>query len=141
MRVRGWKRGLGDDGGAAAVEFALIGPLFVLLLAGVVVYGGWLWLAQSVQAVASEAARAAVAGLDHEERRLLAQSEVQEGLSHASRVLDADHLSTRIISDDQRVEVVLVYDASEHPILQLMNLVPGPSRRIERRAVVRVGGY
>ena len=87
MRVRIWKRSLADDGGAAAVEFALIGPLFVLLLAGVVVYGGWLWLAQSVQSVASEAARAAVAGLDHEERRLLAQSEVQEGLSHASRVL------------------------------------------------------
>ena len=43
------------------MEFALIGPLFVLLLAGVVVYGGWLWLAQSVQSVASEAARAAVA--------------------------------------------------------------------------------
>lgn len=133
--------GVRNDSGAAAVEFALVGPLFVLLLAGVVVYGGWLWLAQSVQSIASEAARAAVAGLDHEERESLARTEVELGLGQASRALDADHMSTRIVGDDQRIEVVLVYDASDHLILQLMNLVPGPSRRIERRAVVRVGGY
>jgi Flp pilus assembly protein TadG len=31
--------------GSAAVEFALIGPLFIVLLIGAVVYGGWMWMA------------------------------------------------------------------------------------------------
>ena len=45
--------------GVAAVEFALVGPILVLLLIGIVVYGGWFLMAQSVQALASEGARAA----------------------------------------------------------------------------------
>uniref|UniRef100_UPI00289A9E19 TadE/TadG family type IV pilus assembly protein n=1 Tax=Brevundimonas sp. TaxID=1871086 RepID=UPI00289A9E19 len=49
--------------GAAAVEFALVGPILILLLIGIVVYGGWFLTAQTVQAVASEGARAAVGGL------------------------------------------------------------------------------
>ena len=40
--------------GAAAVEFALVGPILVLLLIAIVVYGGWFLMAQSVQALASE---------------------------------------------------------------------------------------
>lgn len=46
--------------GVAAVEFALVGPILVLLLIGIVVYGGWFLMAQSVQALASEGARAAI---------------------------------------------------------------------------------
>lgn len=48
--------------GVAAVEFALVGPILVLLLIGIVVYGGWFLMAQSVQALASEGARAAIGG-------------------------------------------------------------------------------
>ena len=42
--------------GVAAVEFALVGPILILLLIGIVVYGGWFLMAQSVQALASEGA-------------------------------------------------------------------------------------
>lgn len=49
-------------GGSAAIEFALVGPLLIMMLVGMVVYGGWMWLAQSVQTLATESARAAVGG-------------------------------------------------------------------------------
>ncbi|WP_370656501.1 TadE/TadG family type IV pilus assembly protein, partial [Klebsiella pneumoniae] len=54
--------------GAAAVELALVGPVFFLLLVGMVVYGAWFWMAHSVQSAVSEGARAAIAGLDAAER-------------------------------------------------------------------------
>ena len=41
--------------GAAAIEFAIVGPFFLLLVVGMIVYGGWLWMAHSVQAAVSEA--------------------------------------------------------------------------------------
>src|SRR5690606_12033649 len=43
-----------DGGGAAAIEFAIVGPFFLLLVVGMIVYGGWLWMAHSVQAAVSE---------------------------------------------------------------------------------------
>ena len=56
--------------GSAAIEFALVAPMLVLLLAGMVVYGGWFWLAQSVQSLATESARAALGGMDEPAPRL-----------------------------------------------------------------------
>jgi Flp pilus assembly protein TadG len=62
--------------GSAAIEFALVGPMLVMLLTGMVVYGGWFWLAQSVQSLATESARAAMGGIDNTERRQLAMAYV-----------------------------------------------------------------
>ena len=67
--------------GAAAVEFALVGPILVFLLIGIVVYGGWFLMAQSVQALASEGARAAVGGLDSAERESLARTDYGKALA------------------------------------------------------------
>ena len=126
--------------GSAAVEFAFVGPLLILLLMGIVVYGGWFWLAQSVQSLAAESARAAMGGLDGSERRALAtafvadQARVGAGLDPALIVVAVD-------SDAQAIRVRLTYDAHAHPILMLAGPLPRPPGRIERTAVVRVGGY
>jgi len=60
---------LHDRRGASAVEFALVAPLFVLLLCGICVYAVWFLLAISVQSLATESARASLGGLDDSERR------------------------------------------------------------------------
>lgn len=44
------------------MEFALVGPILIAILLAAVVYGGWFLMAQSVQSLASEAARAAIGG-------------------------------------------------------------------------------
>jgi Flp pilus assembly protein TadG len=74
-RIRGAERE-----GAAAVEFALVGPVFFLLLVGMIVYGAWFWMAHSVQSAVSEGARAAIAGLDAAEREQLAREVVEAQL-------------------------------------------------------------
>lgn len=126
--------------GSAAVEFALIGPLFFFLLVGLVVYGGWFWMAQGVQNLAAEGARAAIAGLDADERIRLARGSVSDSLQ-GDALLSADAVQVAVQTDAGAIRVVVTYDASAHPLMALAGLVPAPPPTIERQAVVRTGGY
>ncbi|WP_395651886.1 TadE family protein [Brevundimonas sp.] len=126
--------------GSAAIEFALVAPMLVLLLAGMVVYGGWFWLAQSVQSLATESARAALGGMDDAERRDLASAFVAREATTGSG-LDPALVTTTVTSDAEAVRVSVSYDAHAHPILQLAGPLPKPPTLIERTAVVRIGGY
>ena len=123
--------------GAAAVEFALVGPILVFLLIGIVVYGGWFLMAQSVQALASEGARAAVGGLDSAERESLARTEVADAVKGLP--LNPSLTTVRIAEDGGRLRIVVTYDASRHPLMLLDGMIPRPPAVIERSAVVRVG--
>lgn len=124
--------------GVAAVEFALVGPILVLLLIGIVVYGGWFLMAQSVQALASEGARAAIGGLDPIERDGLARREVSEAVRGVA--LNPDHTTIEVMEDAGRLRVV-VYDASDSLIMALGGMLPRPPSVIRRSAVIHVGDY
>lgn len=124
--------------GVAAVEFALVGPILVLLLIGIVVYGGWFLMAQSVQALASEGARAAIGGLDAAERDDLARREVSEAVRGVA--LNPDHTTIEVREDAGRLRVV-VYDASDSLIMALGGMLPRPPSVIRRSAVIHVGDY
>lgn len=125
--------------GVAAVEFALVGPILILLLIGIVVYGGWFLMAQSVQALASEGARAAVGGLDATEREGLVRREVTEAVRGVA--LDPDKTKIQVVEDAGRVRVVVIYDASESMVMALGGMLPRPPAVIQRAAVVHVGDY
>lgn len=131
---------LRSERGSAAVEFALVGPMFIMLLIGTVVYGGWMWMAQGVQHLAAEGARAAIAGVDGEERTALARSAVSDSLD-GTTILDPDAIQVAVISDSGAIRVTITYDASGHPFMALAKLVPSPPQSISREAVVRTGGY
>ena len=126
--------------GSAAIEFALVGPLLVILLTGMVVYGGWFWLAQSVQSLATESARAAMSGIDDTERRQLAMAYVGREARQGSG-LDPALIAATVTSDASAVRVQITYDAHAHPILLLAGPLPKPPTLIRRVAVVRTGGY
>ena len=126
--------------GSAAVEFALVGPILVVLLAALVVYGGWFWMAQSVQTMASEGARAAVGGLDHAERERLARSFIATE-AQAGAGLDPSRAVIAVESDLEAIRVRVAYDVSGEPVMALAGLLPAPPTVIERTAVVRIGGY
>ena len=130
----------GPRQGSAAVEFALVGPLMIAMLVGMVVYGGWMWLAQSVQTLATESARAAVGGLNAAERISLAQAFV-DAEAESGAGLARDHMTVTVESDAAAIRVHIAFDASDHPVMMMSGLLPSPPHVIERTAIVRTGGY
>jgi Flp pilus assembly protein TadG len=130
-----------DRRGTSALEFAIIAPLFFLALFTLVAYGIYLSVTHSVQQIAADAARTAVAGLNSTERVTL-----------VNRYLDASRLDysfinrkkmTVAIVDDPKnhdqFTVTISYDSSDLPIWKLFTFAL-PKERIERYATVRVGG-
>ena len=80
-----------------------------LMLIAMVVYGGWFWLAQSVQTTASEAARAAVGGLDEAERRILVMAVAADSRSGG---LDPAKLTMDVTTEDGVMRVRAAYDVA-----------------------------
>jgi Flp pilus assembly protein TadG len=117
----------------------MVAPLLILMMLGIVVYGGWFWMAHSVQSLASEGARAAIAGLDPTEREALARAFVSAQVGDLG--LRTDRASVEVQSTAGVIRVNVAYDASDHPLMALAAIVPSPPRTIRRTAAVRLGGY
>ncbi len=129
--------------GATAVEFAIVFPLFMFMMFGIVIYGAYLAVVHGVQQLAAEAARSSVAGLNDEERGALAQSYVVANVQ-SYPLIERDRLTVRAGSaaDNAGVYVVTVsYDASGMFIYALPAIVPAPSPTIVRAAAIQRGGY
>ena len=62
MRSRARCRRRGVEGGAAAVEFALVLPILLLLVFGILQYGLYFWAMQGGSDIARDAARRAAVG-------------------------------------------------------------------------------
>ncbi|HWJ89286.1 MAG TPA: TadE/TadG family type IV pilus assembly protein [Pelagibacterium sp.] len=132
-----------DCRGASAVEFALVTPVFLLLVFGALAYGIYFGAAHSVQQLAADAARAAVAGLNVTERATLAVSFIDANggayvLIDPTRLeLDAGPSGT----DPDQFTVALSYDASTLPIWNLYPPIPLPnSKIITFTSTIRNGG-
>ncbi|TKB30109.1 MAG: pilus assembly protein, partial [Mesorhizobium sp.] len=72
---------IGEESGTSAVEFALLSPVFILLLLGMVAYGIYFGASNSLQQIAADAARTAIAGLNQTERQALVASFVKNNAS------------------------------------------------------------
>lgn len=140
MRRRGFlSRFRHDRRGVAAIEFAIVAPLLIMMMFGMIMYGSWFWMAHSVQSMASEGARAVIAGLDPAEREQLARAFV--GLQVGDLGLDSAKAAVEVESTPTVIRVDIAYDASDHPLMALSGLIPSPPKVIRRTAVVRLGGY
>ncbi len=53
-----------NKSGTAAVEFAILAPVFLLILMGMIAFGLYLGVANAVQQLAADATRTALAGID-----------------------------------------------------------------------------
>lgn len=126
--------------GSAAVEFAIVGPLMILMVMSMLVYGGWLWLAMSVQTLATESARAAIGGLDAAEQRRLVAAFIDAEASPAAGVA-REHLTLAVDTEPGVIRVRVALDVSDHPLMMISVVTPPPPSTIRRSAVVRTGGY
>lgn len=129
--------------GASAVEFALVLPVFMMLVFGIVMFGAYLAMVHDVQQLAAEAARTSVAGLNETERRSLAMAYVTQNAASYPLIAPA-HLSVNAATSgtDPNVFIVTVnYDASNTFIYTLPSFVPAPPPVIVRSAAIPRGGY
>lgn len=128
--------------GSSAVEFALLAPVFLLLVFGGLAYGIYFGAAHSVQQLAADAARAAVAGLTHAERTALAQRFIATN-GQSYMLIDTARLgvSARPSSaDPDQFLVSLAYDAAYLPIWNLYPPIPLPGQIIAYTSTIRNGG-
>jgi Flp pilus assembly protein TadG len=129
--------------GTAAVEFALVVPVFFCLLFGIVSLGAYLTVVHGVQQMAAEAARVAVAGLDDGERNRLARGYIDGNVAFYP-LLSPAHLTIDRCATDAESGVfalTLRYDLSDMFIFSLPSFAPPPPRVVVRTAAIQRGGY
>lgn len=132
-----------DCRGVAAIEFALIAPVFFMLLLGIAAYGIYFSAISSLQELTADAARASVAGISATERQTIVSNYVaQSGPNY--QLLGGYPITvaaTPFPGDPTRYSVTLSTDISNLPLQGPSGLFPMPSATIQRTAVVRIGGY
>ncbi|MFA6115828.1 MAG: TadE/TadG family type IV pilus assembly protein [Sphingomonas sp.] len=134
MKVRDFIVGVS---GTAVIEMALVLPLLLMLVMGVVTYGHLFFRAHDVQEAANDAARATISGLNAAERASIAQESVQTSFRRTG-TLDPTRSSIVIEDDGTTLVVRLTYDASNDPLLSL-GVLPVQDRMIRRSAAIRLG--
>jgi len=132
-----------DRDGASAIEFAIVLPVFVLIVFGILTYGIYLGSAHSVEQLAADAARVSIAGLTDAERTQIVTNYVSAN-AKTYPLLKAEKVAVvagPIPSDTSQFRVSVRFDARDLPIWAMEGLLPLPDRTIERSAVIKRGGY
>ncbi len=131
-----------DDTATSAIEFALLSPLFLFLLLGMVAYGIYFGAAHSIQQIAADAARVAIAGVDQSERQTLARTYISQNADGFpfidGRMLTVDARDSA--ADGSQFVVTLSYDARDLPIWGMFTNLPLPKMTIVRKTTIRIGG-
>lgn len=131
---------VGDGRAASAVEFAIIAPVFVLMIVGMLAYGIYFGAANSVQQIAADAARTSIAGLNAGERNTLVAAFIAKNAGQYV-FIDPDDVDVEIgddAADPGQYRVTVTYDASSLPIWALP--VPLPAKTIQFTSTIRLGG-
>jgi Flp pilus assembly protein TadG len=129
--------------GAIAVEFAMIAPVFLMIVFGIIMYGSYLAVIHGVQQLAAEAARSSIAGLTEGERSTLANSYIT-GNVNSYPLIDPAKLTVNAATSPSDANVFIVtvnYNAAGMFIYSLPTFVPTPSSSIVRSAAIPRGGY
>lgn len=137
--VRAWCR---NTTGTAVIEFAILTPVFLLMLTGMLAYGIYFGATHALQQLAADAARISISGLDETERNALVETYLSR---HASDYILIDGTRLRHTigdhpTDPSQYRVALRYDASELPIWNLYPPLPLPAKEIALAVTIRRGG-
>src|SRR3546814_9881470 len=101
-----------DRRGAVIVEMALVLPLLVTLLLGLVCYGQYFLIAHSVQQIANDAARATIGGLTSDERsRLAVDAAAAAAAIHPE--IDVEVIQVAVQEQHATIAVSVTVDAGE----------------------------
>lgn len=140
-----WRRfqaGLADERGAAAIEFAVVVPLFLSVIFIAVVFSIYLTTFIGVSQAAAEGARASVAGLDAAERQTLALGRVNAVISGYSPLLSTAKVQiTYPTAATGLFSVKVSYPVAELKLASFAPFSPVPAVSPARTVTVTTGGY
>ena len=124
----------------SAVEFALIAPFLLLLVASILAYGSLFATSLSLQQIAAETARATIGGLSDAERKTLAQAKLN-AIAADYPMLDVSKVTFEFDAGaaNQVSRVTLRYDMSTHPAYTFDKLLPLPKSPISYSLIVTDG--
>lgn len=114
-----------DRSGASAVEFALVAPVFIYILAAIFGYGLMFMTSISVRQLGADAARATIAGLTLEEKEQLAKEHLAKSATDYM-LLEPERVSFLIESadDPQITRLQVIYSPEKHPVKVFMGVLP-----------------
>jgi len=132
-----------DTRGASAVEFAMILPIFLVLLIGIFAYGSYFALLHGLQQLTAEAARASIGGMTDSERQSLAQTSIAANVDKYPFLTARDLTVAGAATDPatSTFSVTVSYNASGMLIFNLPDFIPMPPPIIVRTAAIQRGGY
>jgi Flp pilus assembly protein TadG len=128
--------------GASAVEFAMLLPVFLTMVFGIVVFGSYLAVVHGLQQLAAEAARSSIAGMSATERASLASSYVSANVG-TYPLIAANNVSVNAAASASNPNVFIVtvsYNAAGMFLFSLP-FVPTPPTTIVRSAAIPFGGF
>lgn len=117
---------------AAIVEMALVLPLFLALLMGILVYGQYFMLAHSVQQAANDGGRAAITGLDAADRRTIATRAIDRSMKSIGGFTPATR-SVAVSETSDTVTVAVAYTVPQNSLIR-SSFVPSPGNVIRASA-------
>lgn len=127
----------------AALEFAMVAPVFLLMLMGMMCFGFYYTYLHELQELASSAARASVAGLSQTERDSLARAYVSNAIANSSLLLASD-LTVSTNTSGTPAEfyaVTLAYNMKDTPLPLMAGFVHLNASNISRTSTVQFGYY
>ena len=127
-------------GGTAAVEFAIITPIVVVLLLGIICFSCVFSMYSAVQQIAAEAARAALPGLSATEQNQLAQN-YAAGVIGSYGLLDPSKLTLATSAHATTFTVTATYDMSGSFFMAVGGFLVSASPLIVRSAAIQTGGF
>jgi Flp pilus assembly protein TadG len=130
-------------GGTSAVEFAIVAPLFLMLVFGIITFGAYFAVVYGVQQLTAQAARSSIAGLSNTERSSLAVAYVTANVN-SYPLLSANNVTVSAAASPSNPNVFVVtvnYNASGLFIYSLPNFVPAPPSTIVSSSVIPYGGF
>jgi Flp pilus assembly protein TadG len=138
--THGLRRLLRDRHAASGVEFALVVPVFILLVFGIICFGILFGTYNGVQQLAAESARAAVAGMSATERDQLARTYIANNAG-AYGFLNPAKVSIATASQSTSFQVTVTYDMADSIVFRLGNVLSAASPKIVRSAAIQNGGF
>lgn len=131
-----------DRTATSAVELAILSPIFVLFIMGMIAYGIYFGARHSIQQIAADAARTAIAGQNSAERQILVQEFIDQNAA-GYPLIHRERLSFNAAdsnSDANQFNVSVSYDATDLPIWNLFPDIGLPGRTIVFSSTIRIGG-